>query len=55
VEVLERRQRDGSGDMRKAEALRAIRAKKAEEEVELYLRRLRSEAYVEIRLEGRGA
>jgi len=37
--------------VRKNEARKAIRAKKAEEEAELYLRRLRSEAYVDIRLD----
>ena len=55
VQVLERRQRDSTADMRKSEARKAIRAKKTEEEAELYLRRLRSEAYVETRLGGAGA
>jgi peptidyl-prolyl cis-trans isomerase SurA len=51
VEVLERRRHDSTQDIKKAEAREAIRKRKAAEEVELLRRRLRDEAYVEIRLE----
>ncbi len=51
VQVLERRQHDSTQDIKHAEAREAIRRRKAEEETELYLRRLRDEAYVEIRLD----
>jgi peptidyl-prolyl cis-trans isomerase SurA len=51
VQVLERRQHDSTQDVKEAEAREAIRKRKAGEEIELLLRRLRDEAYVEIRLE----
>lgn len=50
VEVLERRERDNTQDVMRAKARGTIRERKAAEESELYLRRLRDEAYVEIRL-----
>ncbi len=50
VQVLERRQHDNTEEVQKAKARNAIRERKAAEETELYLRRLRDEAYVEIRL-----
>ncbi len=49
VQVLERRNFDNTAQAERTEARAAIRQKKAEEEYELYLRRLRDEAYVEIR------
>jgi peptidyl-prolyl cis-trans isomerase SurA len=51
VQVLERRQHDSTMEVKKAEAREAIRRRKAAEEIDLFLRRLRDEAYVEIRLE----
>jgi peptidyl-prolyl cis-trans isomerase SurA len=51
VQVLERRQHDSTQEVKEAEAREAIRKRKAAEEFDLFLRRLRDEAYVEIRLE----
>ena len=51
VEVLERRQSDSGGEVVRAQARDIIRRRKAEEETELWLRRLRAESYVEYRLE----
>ncbi len=51
VQVLERRQHDISDEARRMEAAERIRARKTEEATETWLRRLRDEAYVEIRLE----
>lgn len=51
VQVLERREHDNTATLQKAEAKRAIIKRKMEEENELYLRRLRDEAYVDIRLD----
>ena len=50
IQVLGRRDRDDTSEHKKALAREAIRQRKIEEETELWLRRLRSEAYVEIRL-----
>ncbi len=50
VQVLERREVDNSQDGLRAEALEAIRERRAEEAMQLFLRRLRDESYVEIRL-----
>jgi len=50
LEVQERRQVDSTDEMRLQQAKEAIRQRKAEEATELFLRRLRDEAYVEIRL-----
>ncbi len=52
VQILGRRQHDSTTEVLKAEAQSAIRKRKAAEETELYLRRLRDEAYVDIRLGG---
>lgn len=49
IQVLERRSRDDSGEFKKQQAMEEIRKRKVEEETELWLRRLRDEAYVEIR------
>jgi peptidyl-prolyl cis-trans isomerase SurA len=50
VEVQERRQLDSTDQARLQKAKEAIRQRKAEEATELFLRRLRAESYVEIRL-----
>ncbi len=50
VQLIDRRQRDTSEDTRKNQAYMAIRARKADEEMQVFVRRLRDEAYVDIRL-----
>jgi peptidyl-prolyl cis-trans isomerase SurA len=50
VQVLGRRVHDISDDMRRNRAFAALREAKAEEETELWLRRLRDEAFVEYRM-----
>jgi len=50
VQLLGRRLHDATDDMRRNRAYAALREAKAEEETELWLRRLRSEAFVEFRL-----
>jgi len=50
VQALDRREHDNTEKAQKAKARNAIRERKATEEGELYLRRLRDEAYIEIRL-----
>jgi len=50
VQLLERREHDNTEEAQRALARDAIRKRKAAEEGELYLRRLRDEAYVDIRL-----
>ncbi|MEW6646474.1 MAG: peptidylprolyl isomerase [Pseudomonadota bacterium] len=47
VQVIERRQRDSTEDLKRARAHDAIRQRKIEEETQDWLRRLRDEAYVE--------
>lgn len=54
VQVLERREHDSTEEVNRSRARELIRQRKAEEELELWLRRLRDEAYVEYRLEDRG-
>ena len=49
VQVLGRRQFDNTDDLRRQRAFMQLRESKAEEETELWLRRLRDEAYVEIK------
>jgi len=49
VEVLERRSYDTTDEMKRGDCVRQIRAAKAEEERELWLRRLRDQAFVDIR------
>jgi peptidyl-prolyl cis-trans isomerase SurA len=51
IQVLERQEISDAGEMRKNRAREEIFKRKAEEETELWLRRLRDEAYVEIRLD----
>jgi len=51
VQVIERRKHDMTGDIQRSQAREAIHKRKAVEETNLLLRRLRDEAYVEIRLD----
>lgn len=51
VEVLGRRQHDDTAAYQRAQVINEIRKRKTQEEMELWLRRLRDEAYVELRLE----
>lgn len=55
IEVLERREVDASRDLLRARAQEILQNRKREEETELWLRRLRDEAFVEYRIEGFGA
>jgi peptidyl-prolyl cis-trans isomerase SurA len=50
VEVLDRRSHDTTDEVKSEECAREVRASKAEEERELWLRRLRDQAFVELRL-----
>ncbi|KAB7622921.1 molecular chaperone SurA [Alkalilimnicola sp. S0819] len=52
VQVLERREQDMTQEMRRAQATAELRERKAEEALEAWLRRIRDEAYVDIRLGG---
>lgn len=52
IQVLGRQQTNDSGDIQKNKAREEIFKRKVEEETELWLRRIRDEAYVEIRLGG---
>jgi peptidyl-prolyl cis-trans isomerase SurA len=47
LEVLERRQHDDTAEVRRSQAREILTRRKAEEAIELWLRRLRDEAYVE--------
>lgn len=49
IQVLDRQNRNDSGEFKKNQAMEEIRKRKVEEETELWLRRLRDEAFVEIR------
>ena len=49
AEVLERREHDMTDEVKHEECMRSIRQSKAEEERELWLRRLRDQAYVDVR------
>lgn len=51
VEVLGRRQHDDTAEFQRAQVVIEIRNRKTEEELELWLRRLRDEAYVDLRTE----
>jgi peptidyl-prolyl cis-trans isomerase SurA len=51
AKVVERRSRDTTDETRRARARAAIQNRKAAEEYDMWLRRLRAEAYVEIRLD----
>jgi len=50
VQVLERRQHDNSEQILRSEARKIIIERKAKDATDLYMRRLRDEAYIEIRL-----
>ena len=50
AQVLGRREYDNTDELKRRQAIEAIRASKADEETELWLRRLRDEAYVETKL-----
>jgi peptidyl-prolyl cis-trans isomerase SurA len=50
VEVIERRSYDTTDEVKQQQCAREIRASKAEEERELWLRRLRDQAFVDVRL-----
>lgn len=50
VQVIERRQHDGTLEAQRAAAYEALYKRKSEEEWEQWLRQLRDEAYVEVRL-----
>ncbi len=52
MQVLERRNQDETEQFNRNRARQVLRQRKIEEETELWLRRLRDEAYVEYRLEG---
>jgi peptidyl-prolyl cis-trans isomerase SurA len=52
--LVERRTRDATDETRRARARAAIQNRKATEEYDMWLRRLRAEAYVEIRLDQSG-
>ncbi len=51
IQVLERRESSDSDEAQRAQARDAIFKRKVEEETELWLRQIRDEAYVEIRLD----
>lgn len=51
VQVLGRRDYDATDETRRDQARKAVRDEKAEEALENFLRRLRDEAYIELRLE----
>lgn len=51
VQILDRRDYDSTEEVLKNNALVAVRRKKADEATELWLRRLRDEAYIDLRLE----
>jgi peptidyl-prolyl cis-trans isomerase SurA len=55
VQVLGRRDYDATEETRRDQARRAVRDEKAKEALENYLRRLRDEAYIELRLDDLGA
>ena len=50
VQVVDRREHDSTTDFQRTQAREMLRRRKIEEEVSLWLRRLRDEAYVETRL-----
>ncbi|MCK5768769.1 peptidylprolyl isomerase [Algiphilus sp.] len=50
VEVLDRRERDATDELRRQRARQVIGERRMQEEYEIWLRRLRDEAYIEYRL-----
>lgn len=55
VQVIDRRDYDATDETRRDLARKAVRDEKAEEALNNYLRRLRDEAYIELRLEDMGS
>ena len=53
AQMLGHRRFDNSDELKRRQAMEAIRASKADEETELWLRRMRDEAYVEYQILGR--
>lgn len=53
IQVLERRDEDVSGERQRIEARRALRARKADEAYQEWLRQLRDKAYIQYRLDER--
>lgn len=51
IQVLARKDKDNSEDFKRSQVREEIRKRKIEEETELWLRRLRDEAYVDIRMD----
>lgn len=51
IQVLERQQHTDTSEFRRAQAREAVLRRKVEEETELWLRQMRDEAYVEMRLD----
>ena len=51
VQVLERREHDDTESARRAEVVRTLRSRKIEESLRAWIRQVRNEAYVEIRLD----
>ncbi|MCB1772386.1 MAG: peptidylprolyl isomerase [Gammaproteobacteria bacterium] len=51
VQVLGRRNYDATDEIRRDQARQAVRDQKAEEALDIYLRKLRDEAYIELRLD----
>lgn len=52
VQMLDTREADRTEDVRRQRAEQAIRERKSEEEIETWMRQLRAQAYVDIRLSG---
>ena len=52
AQVTERRQHDSTDELRRARAREFVRQRKIEEETQAWIRRLRDEAYVDVRPEG---
>lgn len=52
VQVQDRRDQDGTAQVARKKAEAAVRERKAQEAIDLWLRRLRAESYVEVRLPG---
>jgi peptidyl-prolyl cis-trans isomerase SurA len=55
VQLLGRRDYDATDESRRDLALEAVRDEKADEALEAYLRKLRDEAYIELRLDDMGS
>ena len=51
IQVLDRQERDNSQEYKRSQAREQLRDRKIEEETELWLRKLRDEAFVEIKTE----